>query len=98
MAIEVMIRRRVKQGHQARQLVPLILQMRALATYQPGYISGKTLCNLQKPEECLVISSWESEEDWERWQHSWERAEIEKKVESLTQEQTTYEIYNSMVA
>jgi antibiotic biosynthesis monooxygenase (ABM) superfamily enzyme len=98
MAIEVMIRRRVKQGHQAKQLVPLILQMRALATYQPGYISGKTLCNLQEPEECVVISSWKAIQDWERWRHSRERAEIDKKIENLTHEETTYEIYGSMVA
>ena len=98
MAIDVMIRRKVKQGHQAKQLVPLILQMRALATYQPGYISGKTLCNLKDPEECLVISSWESVEDWERWRHSLKRAEIEKKIESLTRKKTTFEIYSSMVA
>jgi hypothetical protein len=31
MAIEVIIKRRVKQGFQAKKLVPLILQMRALA-------------------------------------------------------------------
>jgi hypothetical protein len=36
MAIDVMIKRRVKPGRQARELVPLILHLRALATYQPG--------------------------------------------------------------
>jgi hypothetical protein len=56
MAIEVIIKRRVKQGSQAKKLVPLILQMRALAMHQPGYISGTTLCNLERPEDCLVIS------------------------------------------
>jgi len=40
MAIAVMIKRKVKQGYQAKQLVPFILQLRALATFQPGYISG----------------------------------------------------------
>jgi antibiotic biosynthesis monooxygenase (ABM) superfamily enzyme len=45
MAIDVMIKRRVKPGRQAKELVPLILHLRALATYQPGYISGTTLCN-----------------------------------------------------
>jgi antibiotic biosynthesis monooxygenase (ABM) superfamily enzyme len=49
MAIEVMIKRRVKQGLQAKKLVPLILQMRALAMHQPGYISGTTLCNVERP-------------------------------------------------
>ena len=39
MAIQVIIQRKVKQGRQAKELVPLILQMRACAMYQPGYIS-----------------------------------------------------------
>jgi len=42
MAIDVMIKRKVKQGRQAKELVPLILHLRALATYQAGYISGTT--------------------------------------------------------
>ena len=36
MSIEVMIKRKIKQGPQAKKLVPLILQLRALATYQAG--------------------------------------------------------------
>jgi hypothetical protein len=40
MAIDVMIKRRVKPGRQAKELVPLILHLRALATYQAGYISA----------------------------------------------------------
>ena len=51
MAIDVMIKRKVKPGLQARELVPLILHLRALATYQPGYISGTTLSNLEHPDE-----------------------------------------------
>ena len=46
MAVDVMIKRKVKQGRQAKELVPLIMHLRALATYQPGYISGTTLSNL----------------------------------------------------
>ena len=46
MAIQVVIKRKVKQGRQAKELVPLILQMRTLAMCQPGYISAKTLCLL----------------------------------------------------
>ena len=36
MAIEVLIKRKIEQGAQARKVVPLILQLRALATFQPG--------------------------------------------------------------
>ena len=98
MAIEVLIKRRVKQGPQARKVVPLILRLRALATFQPGYISGETLCNLDNPEDCLVISRWESREYWETWFYSKERSEIQKKIEQITGEKTEYTIYAPMVA
>ena len=98
MAIEVMIKRKVKQGPQARKLVPLILQLRALATYQPGYISGKTLYNVENPEDCLVVSEWQSLEDWYRWMKSKERTDIQNKIDELTGEQTEYTIYAPMVS
>jgi heme-degrading monooxygenase HmoA len=98
MAIDVMIKRRVKAGRQARQLVPLILHLRALATYQPGYISGTTLSNLERPDECLVVSRWESLGDWNAWRQSKQRTAVEKKIEALTGEQTEYNIYAAMVA
>ena len=98
MAIDVMIKRKVKPGRQAKELVPLILHLRALATYQPGYISGTTLCNLEHPEECLVVSRWESIDDWNRWRDSKRRAEIEQKIEMLIGEKAEYTIYAPMVA
>jgi len=97
MAIEVMIKRRVKQGFQAKKLVPLILQMRTLAMHQPGYISGTTLSNLEQPEDCLVISRWESIDDWKRWFHSGQRTEMERKIEALAGEKTKYDVYAPMV-
>jgi len=98
MAIDVMIKRRVKPGRQAKELVPLILHLRALATYQPGYISGTTLCNLEHPDECLVISRWESIDDWNRWRNNRQRTPIEQKIEMLIGEKTEYTIYAPMVA
>jgi heme-degrading monooxygenase HmoA len=97
MAIEVMIKRRVKQGFQAKKLVPLILQMRALAMHQPGYISGTTLCNLERPEDCLIISRWESIDDWNKWFHSSQRAEMESRIETLAGKKTEYDVYAPMV-
>ena len=98
MAIDVMIKRRVKPGRQAKELVPLILHLRALATYQPGYISGTTLSNIDHPEECLVVSRWESIDDWNRWRQSAQRTAIEQKIEALTGEKPEYNIYAPMVA
>jgi heme-degrading monooxygenase HmoA len=98
MAIDVMIKRKVKQGRLAKELVPMILHLRALATYQPGYISGTTLSNLEHPDECLVISRWESLDDWNAWRKSKQRTAIEKKIEALTGEKTEVNIYAPMLA
>ena len=98
MAIEVLIKRKVKQGRQAKELVPLILHLRALATYQPGYISGTTLCNVDHPDECLVVSRWETTDHWNRWRTSEQRMAVEEKIEALTGEKTKYDIYAPMVA
>ena len=98
MVIDVMIKRKVEQGRQAKELVPLILHLRALATYQPGYISGTTLSNLEHPEECLVVSRWESIDDWNRWRNSEQRMAVEEKIEALTGEKTEYNIYVPLVA
>jgi heme-degrading monooxygenase HmoA len=97
MSIEVMIKRKIMQGPQARKLVPLILQLRALATYQPGYISGKTLYNVENPQDCLVVSEWQSLELWYSWMKSEKRAEIQNKIDDLTGEKTEYSIYAPMV-
>jgi heme-degrading monooxygenase HmoA len=97
MSIEVMIKRKIKQGPQAGKLVPLILQLRVLATYQPGYIAGRTLYNLENPEDCLVVSEWQSLEDWYNWMKSPQRKAIQDKIDVLSGEQTGYSIYAPMV-
>jgi len=97
MAISVVIHRKVKQGWQAKELIPILLQMRALAMYQPGYISGETLCDIDRPGECFVISRWESVEDWNRWAQSQQRAKIEGKIETLVGHKSNYHIYSPMV-
>jgi heme-degrading monooxygenase HmoA len=97
MAIEVMIKRKITQGPQARKVVPLILKLRSMATFQPGYISGETLCNLDNPEDCLVVSRWESREHWEAWSGSSERSNIQEKIEEITGLKTEHTIYGPMV-
>ena len=63
MAVKVLIKRSVSQD-QAKALIPLVRQMRASAATQPGYITGETLRSLDKPDEFLVISTWQASEDW----------------------------------
>ncbi|MBL0714033.1 MAG: antibiotic biosynthesis monooxygenase, partial [Desulfosarcina sp.] len=53
MAVEVIIRRKFKDPEQAEKLVPLIIQLRSLATIQKGYMTGQTLKCLDCPGEYL---------------------------------------------
>lgn len=92
MAVKIIIRRKVSQGKED-QLLPLLLELRSKAIRQPGYISAETLRNVNDPEEYVVIGTWKSLKEWKAWEASQERAEIQKKIDSLLGEKTEYGIY-----
>ena len=98
MAVEVFIKRKVSQGPQAREIIPLILQLRTLATVQSGYISGRTLIESGATGELLIISTWETLEDWKRWSKSSQRMKIDQQIEAVTGIDTEYKIYESLPA
>ncbi len=93
MAVKVLIKRDVHR-EKAKEMIPLFRQMRSLAIDQPGYISGETLKSLDKPDVFLVISTWQSSEDWEKWLLSKERQEIQGKMDSLPGGKTEYEMFH----
>lgn len=97
MAISVMIQRVFEDNENATKLAPLIVKLRSLATVQPGYITGKTFRCLDCPGEYLVISTWNSLEDWNRWLNSEQRMEIQKQVDDLLGEKTEYRVYEPLV-
>ncbi len=93
MAVKVFIKRRVPED-KARDMVPLFRKMRSLAMNQSGYISGETLRNMNDPEEYIVISSWQSSDEWVAWLKSTDRQEIQSEIDTLLGGQTQYEIYH----
>lgn len=76
------------------QLVPMLNEARSLAFRQPGYISGETMRNVADPYEYLVISTWKSIEDWQRWFANRERAAIEGKIDAVLGAPTEYKVYS----
>lgn len=92
MAVKIIINRRVAKDKEA-ELLPLLIQLRALATAQPGYISGETLRNMDDPEESLVISTWNSVENWKNWLSSRQRAEVQERIDNLLGVETEYKAY-----
>ena len=92
MIVKVLIKRHVKMDYE-REIFELLKQIRAHATKQEGYISGETLVSTDDPQEFIVISTWQSLEDWIAWRDSKKRMEIDSEIESYQLEPTTYESF-----
>ncbi len=92
MAVKIIIVRRVPKEKQ-NEIRPLLLQMRAVANAQVGYISGETLVNYDDPEENLVISTWKSLENWNQWLRNEQRIDLQSQVDRILGHETLYQIY-----
>ena len=93
MAVKIIIKRIVPEDN-IKYLTALLKQLRTLANNQPSYISGETLRNFENPNESLVISTWQTIDNWKNWENSKDRAEIQEKIDLLLGEETKYEIYH----
>ena len=76
------------------QLSEMLVELRAMAYYQSGYISGEILRNVDNPNEYLVINTWKSLEAWQRWFANEKRAELEGKVDALLGSPTVYKVFS----
>ena len=93
MAVKVFIKRYVKKG-KTKEAVELLKDVRSHALKQPGYISGETLINHYDPCNITVVSTWQTIDDWIRWQESDERSAKEDQLEDLQEGPANFEIYD----
>lgn len=93
MAVHVVIKRKFKMNR-PDALIPLLKEMNGLAQQQPGYITTNTLQSKENPDDFLVVSTWESENDWETWFFNPERKNIQDRIDSLIGERTFYELFS----
>lgn len=92
MAVKVMIKRHIKEG-KAKDVFALLNRHRSNAMKQKGYITGETLMSYQDPHHLLVISTWQSIENWLAWKENKERRANEAKLESFLESPTEYDEY-----
>ena len=94
MAVKILIKRKV-----AKELTPqldgLLRKMRALTLNQKGYLSGETFAQLDEPGVSMVISSWQTLDDWRAWTLNKERVELQEQIDKLLGEPTKYEIFEN---
>lgn len=92
MAVHVIIKRKFKMN-QPDKIIPLLKELNQRAEGQPGCISKVTLQSTEEPGEYLVVSVWETVEDWNNWFLNPERKEIQNQVDSVIGERTFYEVF-----
>jgi len=92
MLAKVLIQRSFKTGHN-KEIVALLNDMRSAAMSQPGYLSGLTLTDPDNPNKMLVISTWQTIADWQRWKANDERIRLESMLEIYQDGTTRYEAY-----
>lgn len=94
MSLKVIIKRPANE-EVADFLEPLLDELRRHAVRQPGYISGETLKRIDGPPETIVISTWNSVDDWKKWLSSQERTDIQTKIDTLLGKETQYQVYTA---
>jgi len=82
MTVRVIIEREVEPSQEAR-LQHLMMQARSKAIKAKGYISGETLKALDDPSKFIVLSNWNSAEDWKNWKKDSERANLQIEMSPL---------------
>jgi heme-degrading monooxygenase HmoA len=92
MAVRIIIDRKVKKGKES-DFSKLLRELRSKAIPSKGYISGETLRSLDDPCNYIVITTWQSVDEWKRWEKDPERKKIHAKIEKLMARPTKTKIY-----
>ena len=92
MAVRIIIDRKVKKGRES-DFSKLLRELRLKAVPSKGYISGETLRALDDPTNYIVITTWQSVDEWKKWEKNPERKKIQTKIEKFMARPTKTKIY-----
>ena len=92
MAVRIIIDRKVKKGKES-DFSKFLRELRSKAIPSKGYISGETLRALNDPQNYIVITTWQSVDDWKKWEKDPERKKIQTKIETLMARPSKAKIY-----
>lgn len=92
MAIRILISRVVDPGNEVK-LNTLLWQLRAKAMQAKGYISGETLRSLDDPNSFMVISTWNSLDEWKAWEANRERKALQDEIDRLLRFPSKTQLY-----
>jgi len=91
MAVRIIIDRKVKKGKEA-DFAKLLRTLRSQAIFSKGYISGEMLRDRGDPQNYIVITAWESANDWEEYEKVLEAKKVRARIEKLMARPTKVKI------
>lgn len=83
--VRVLIERRVSSA-MLEAYGSALREMRLQAVQKPGYISGESLRDVQRPGHFVVISTWNGRGDWEAWAGSESRRRVMARIGPMLEE------------
>jgi heme-degrading monooxygenase HmoA len=92
MTVRIIIDRKVKKGKEA-EFFDLLKELRSKAISSKGYISGETLRAMSDRYNYVVLSTWQSAEDWRNWEKNLKRTKIQARIEKIMVRPTKTKIY-----
>lgn len=87
------ISRRVFRISQKEKLVSLLQSLKKNAEKAKGFISRSTYSSLNDPGEYIVISEWETADDWIAWMDKKKVKNMQWDIDSILGEKTFYDVY-----
>ncbi len=91
MSVKILIRRKFKI-EALKNASTMLIKARTNAMGNQGYISTETLVNYDDPQSVIILSMWQSKDDWDRYRDSDTRKEHEDKYADMFEGSTEYEI------
>jgi heme-degrading monooxygenase HmoA len=91
MSVKILIRRKFKK-EALKNASAMLIKARTNAMGNQGYISTETLVNYDDPQSVIILSMWQSKDDWDRYRDSDTRKEHEDKYADMFEGSTEYEI------
>ncbi len=92
MTVRIIIDRKIRKGKESG-FSELLKELRSKAVSSKGYISGETLRALSDHLNYIVVSTWQSVDDWKNWERNPERKKIQAKIEEIVMRRTKAKIY-----
>jgi heme-degrading monooxygenase HmoA len=90
--IKVLLERKVPKKNFGK-LIGYLIDLRAAALRQPGYVGGETLIKGEDPVDVLVISTWISEEHWKAWTTREQRIDLYGMIAGLIEGDVKVSVY-----